>query len=51
MPSFQYKGSKTIPEKLYDIKAADLYKEAKFAEAGKYAVGLELDGEDATDGV
>ena len=33
------------------FRAADLYKEAKFAEAGKYAVGLELDGEDATDGV
>lgn len=33
------------------FRAADLYKEAKFTEAGKYAVGLELDGEDATDGV
>ena len=33
------------------FRAADLYEEAKFAEAGNYAVGLELDGEDATDGV
>lgn len=32
------------------FRAADLYKEAKFGEASKYAVGVELDGEDATDG-
>ena len=31
------------------FRAADLYKDAKFAEAGRYAVGVDLDGEDATE--